>query len=104
MRHQLVIQFPATSMDDFDRLISFEGSIEEQLGDSAELDGHDFGSGEFNIFVLTDVPAAIFEKVHEAAKKQPRLLQSGMRAAYRDLGGEDFTILWPPNLKKFSIA
>ena len=43
-------------MDDFDQLVILEDKLIEELGSVATVDGHDFGSGEFNIFVLTDEP------------------------------------------------
>ena len=56
MRYQLVLQFEPNTMDDFDQLVILEGKLIEELGSVATVDGHDFGSGEFNIFVLTDEP------------------------------------------------
>ena len=37
--------------------------IEDGLGDVGIVDGHDFGSGEMNIFVHTDNPKSAFEKI-----------------------------------------
>ena len=50
MRYQLVLQFEPNTMDDFDQLVILEGKLIEELGSVATVDGHDFGSGEFNIF------------------------------------------------------
>jgi len=56
MKCQLVLQFTAASMEDFDRLV-LEDSLIQELEGLATVDGHDFGMGEFNIFILTDDPA-----------------------------------------------
>jgi hypothetical protein len=101
MKYQIVVQFQSISGEDFDRLVSFEQNLAEAFGNSAMVDGHDFGSGEFNIFVLTDNPNAAFEQVQEVLTKQSR--QEQVRVAYRELDGEDYTVLWPPNLKEFSV-
>jgi len=101
MRYQLVIQFQATSVDEFDCLIAFEESLTEWLRDSAVVDGHDFGTGEFNIFALTDAPAIAFERLQSFRSALP---VNRMRVAYRELQGESFVILWPPNLKQFNVA
>ena len=102
MQYQLVIQFKADSLDDFDNLMRFEEELGRRIGDSAEVDGHDFGSGELNIFVLTDHPEPTFQCVQEvSASLNPR---QSMAVAYRKLTEQDFSILWPPNLKDFRIA
>jgi hypothetical protein len=38
----------------------------EELDDVATVDGHDFGSGRFNIFVLTDDPATASAELTES--------------------------------------
>ena len=65
MNYQLVLQFDANSLVDFDRLISLETKLMETLDDTAVVDGHDSGLGKFNIFVHTNEPAATFTKAHQ---------------------------------------
>ena len=102
MKYQLVLQFSADSMEDFDRLIALEDRLIEELDDVvATVDGHDFGSGEFNIFVLTDDPATVFAKAHAIVINQG--VPNVMRSAYREMDGEDYVILWPSSLTKFSV-
>jgi len=60
MNYQLVLQFTANSMADFDRLLALETTLMESLGEIGIVDGHDFGSGTFNIFVLTNEPTTVF--------------------------------------------
>ena len=102
MKYQLVIQFQASSMDDFHRLVAFESVLADELDGRNSVDGHDFGSGEFNIFVLTDDPTTTFDqtmKVFQSAK-----LRRSVRVAYRERTGEDYVIFWPPGLLEFRIA
>jgi hypothetical protein len=101
MKYQLVSQFATDSVEDFDRLIALEARLIEELDDVATVDSHDFGSGEFNIFVLTDDPATVFGKAHGIVTSQgvPNALQS----AYRDIDGQDYVILWPSSLTEFSV-
>lgn len=104
MQFQLVIQFEADSIEDFDNLVSVEDNLSSALKESACIDGHDFGQGEFNIFILTNTPEKSFR---EAASIIERLLPAKeFQAAYRDLEPEteDFTILWPLTLKTFNVA
>jgi len=102
MKYQLVLQFPATSQSDFERLVALEQRLERESGDSSNVDGHDFGSGEFNIFVLTDDPMTAFEKAIAITKSEA--LNYDMRVAYRELSGENFVILWPPDLAEFTVS
>jgi hypothetical protein len=101
MKYQLVLQWPAISETDFDRLTSLEELIEDGLRDVGILDGHDFGSGEMNVFVHTDKPKAAFEKIKSllAAGENIRELKAG----YRDFKEDNYTAIYPEGLKKFSI-
>lgn len=101
MRYQLVLQFAADSMEDYDRLVALEDRLIEELGEAATVDGHDFGLGEFNIFIFADDPATVFDKAHGIVVDQgvPNVLQS----AYRKMDGEDYTILWPSSLTEFNV-
>ena len=65
MKYQLVLQWPASSIDNYDTMISVEDSLIKGLSDDDEVDGHDVGSGQVNIFVLTDNPARAFESIKE---------------------------------------
>jgi hypothetical protein len=99
---QVVIQFGANSIKDFDELISIEDILARALPVEAVVDGHDFGQGEFNIFVLTSSPRNAFEAIARELKTQHRL--DAARAAYRKPGTEQFIILWPPKLQEFRVA
>jgi hypothetical protein len=101
MKYQLVLQFEAVSIEEFDRLVALEDRLLGELSDLATVDGHDFGLGQFNIFVLTDVPAASFRKAQEIIASLG--IPNVMRSAYRELDGENYVILWPSSLTEFSV-
>lgn len=79
--------------------------MEEQVGASlgryASVDGHDFGSGEMNIFIETDRPTEAFADAVNALREGPRW--GNLRAAYREARGDTYEILWPRSLRKFSV-
>jgi len=102
MKYQLVLQFAAESLADYDRLVALEDSLIEELDDAANVDGHDFGSGTFNIFILTDDPTTVFGKAHAIVINQG--VPNALRSAYREMGGEDYVILWPSALTEFSVV
>ena len=52
MDYQLVFQFRGDSLQDFDAMVALEDELIAELGDSANVDGHDFGAGTGNIFSL----------------------------------------------------
>lgn len=106
LRFQLVIQFSAEDGDiaAFDRLTHLEERIDAVLTDDANdvVDGHDYGSGEMNIFILTNTPAETFARIRGIVDEQGPKAQ--FRAAYRDLDEDEFTILWPAGLETFDVA
>ena len=62
MEYMLVLQWPSSSTaKELDLLISREDQIREDIGDHGNVDGHDIGSGEMNIFIFTEDPKATFE-------------------------------------------
>ena len=65
--YQLVLQWPAVSLRDYDELIELESRIISEIGTLAEVDGHDMGVGEMNIFIHTDHPKLAFEKIKSLA-------------------------------------
>jgi hypothetical protein len=100
--YQLVLQFPADAVD-YDELIAIEDELLEVVGPPAEVDGHDFGSGGSNIFILTDSPETTFEKVLPVLRDLSR--DRDATVAYRAVQGEQYTVLWPKGFKgQFSIA
>lgn len=102
MQYQLVVQIKPASSDDFNRLVSWEDALIKRLATSAEVDGHDLGGGEFNIFIFTDDPSGTFHKIQ--GLPETRSLSPLMVAAYRPVDGDDYIVLWPHDSTRFNIA
>jgi hypothetical protein len=100
--YQLVFKFDASNVDDFDQLIALELSIERGLPKGAKLDGHDFGLGEFNIFIHTDYPVAVFEPVREIIGHARWGIP--FSAGYRNFNEDEYTVLWPLSSTKFVVS
>lgn len=101
MRYILVLKCPADSEADFEALISMEEQLGAAIGRYASVDGHDFGSGEMNIFIATERPTEAFADVANILREDPRW--GALRAAYREAGGGTYKFLWPEGLQKFSV-
>ena len=103
MSYQLVIQFRGDAMEDYDAMIALEDELIFELGDSADVDGHDVGSGEVNIFIITSDPAATFRQVRPVLERRQSL--QAATAAFRPVAGESYTVIWPEGSRKdFVIA
>jgi hypothetical protein len=103
MDYQLVLQFRGDTMPDYDAVVALEEVLTAELGDSADVDGHDVGSGETNIFIFTSDPQQTFEQAKPLLERR-RCLQS-VTAAYREADGEEYTVIWPEGSEKeFVIA
>lgn len=102
MKYQLVIQWPASSIGDYDALVAIEDTLIDNLNDGSKVDGHDAGSGEMNIFTHTDDPRSTFAAVKSVLGTKDFWIDS--RVAYRAMAGDDYTILWPEDLHEFNVA
>jgi len=102
MTYQLVIQFPQSGSADFETMVAIEHVLSEALIGSSEVDGHDAGSDEFNIFIWTDDPAGAFGVIERLPAIRPFL--GRLRAAHRPVEGETFTPIYPPGLVDFAVA
>jgi hypothetical protein len=89
----LIFQWATGEFFGFDELVEKEEAISAALGSDDILDGHDMGSGEANVFVLTNEPEALFKKLSGSVLKDDL---NDIKAAYRKLSDEQFTVLWPP--------
>jgi hypothetical protein len=98
MKYQMALQFPASSLSDYDELIAIEDALIEEIGSSAKVDGHDAGSGEMNIFIHVDEPEKIFERIKPMLAK--RKCFDKLVAAYRETVGREYKILWPIGFNK----
>jgi hypothetical protein len=94
MECMLVLQWLSSSTaKELDLLISLEDQIREGIGDHGNVDGHDIGSGEMNIFIFTEEPQATFERVKNIGSIPNHL--SNFKAGYREVGEDDFAPLYP---------
>jgi hypothetical protein len=55
-----------------------------------------------NIFILADDPRRAFERVIDVLRTSD--LASELKAAYREIGHDSFTILYPAGLTIFTVA
>lgn len=83
-------------------MAALENRLIEGLGHTAKVDGHDCGSGETNIFIFTSDPSATFWRVRQVLQREGQL--QSVRAAYRPVDGEQFTVLWPENSEREFIV
>ena len=102
MRYQLVLQLPFNSKADHDFLMELEETITDGLGNSGIVDGHDWGSGEMNIFIHTDEPTLAFERAYFLIQGKTGLEQ--LTAGYRDFDeADDYVPVYPTGCKRFSV-
>jgi len=94
MKYQLVLQFPGDQIEDFDQMLKLELDLDLSLGTEHIVDGHDFGSGEMNIFIHTDNPEDAYKKAKGSLHK---LINIEYIAAFRELEGDNYTVLYPSN-------
>jgi hypothetical protein len=102
MQFQLVLQFNGDSLGDYDATVALEDELIQELGDTAEVDGHDIGAGETKIFIVTSQPEITFCRA-KAVLDRSQLL-GAVTAAYRPVAGQTFTVLWPAHRQEFSVA
>jgi hypothetical protein len=89
-------------MQDFDRLVAFETTLFRRLPPLGEVDGHDCGKEEFNIFVFTDRPVETFESAEVLRRKE--VPDCNPIVAYRKVRGEVYTVLSPAGHQGFKIS
>ena len=103
MQYQLTLQFRGDTLGDYDAMIALENELIEELGETADLDGHDCGSGETNIFIFTSEPIAAFHHVRAVLERTKHL--HAVTAAFREIDGERYTVIWPADSQKeFRVA
>ena len=102
MKYQLVLQWPAFSIKDYETMIGIEEALVEKLSEANDVDGHDAGKGEVNIFICTDDPNSAFNEVKAILGDRGSWVD--VRVAYREMAGGEYTILWPEDLTKFKVA
>lgn len=106
MLHQLVLQLPSSALADYDEMIALEEAIEELLenvNDDSNIDGHDAGSNEMNIFIHGKNAESTFSKLHSLLEAHQKHLKAAYRIFYSRDDVSDWIILYPPGLSKFSV-
>lgn len=93
MEYQLVIKFWRKSLADEAFLAAVEGKLKEALGNAVELEGCDVSPKEINFFMLASDPRLSFRRAKDVLEGLGVL--NGMSAAFRVVGGNSFTSIWP---------
>lgn len=101
MKFQIVLQWPASSVDDFDQVVAIEDLLIERLSGQCEVEGHDFGMEEANICVDTDDPLRAFEQIR--AILSGHRLWPHARRGYRQVDGTEYKVLWPQGAANFNV-
>jgi hypothetical protein len=101
MKYIFVLQWPASSIDDYDSMVAIENLLISALSKNSNVDGHDIGAGETNIFIETDDPNGLYEEIKSALGSHGAW--SYIRVAYRNTEGGAYMILWPKNLRDFRV-
>lgn len=89
-------------MREYAELVGIEEHVSAALGDVGKVDGHEVGSGEMNIIIMTKKPIEAFDLLRglsEISDAKPQL-----RGAYRQIGTGDFEVLQPEGSYRFHIA
>lgn len=100
MKYLLVLQLPETTFT-YDQLVDFENHLIREVEGIAEIDGHDIGVGELNIFVLTDDIDSTIKRIEPLFENE---IKKTLKAAYREVDGEQYHVLYPSGLKDFHVS
>lgn len=87
-------------MEAYDALIEIEDLLLERLR-AGEVDGHDIGSGEMNIFVFTDDPSTAFKEIKQTL--QDHELWPNVRIGFREVNGSSYTVVHPEGLTELQV-
>jgi hypothetical protein len=88
-------------MEDYDSMVTIENLLISSISRNSNVDGHDVGSDEVNIFIETDDPQGLYDEV--SSLLGPYDAWSDIRIAYRSAEGGAYTVLWPKNLRDFDV-
>jgi hypothetical protein len=102
MDYQLVIKFWRKSLQDETFLPAIQDELKGVVGDAAQLDGYDVSADEINLFVITPDPKHSFRRIKTVLER--RGIVRGVSAAFRLVGGAQFTSIWPLRaMRKFKL-
>lgn len=88
-------------MPNFDQLIEIEDLLIDQLGPLGEVDGHDSGDNECNIFIITNEAYCCFTEVFKIVCARWANLMS---AGFRKIGDDTYNPIWPNSLESFNVS
>ena len=101
MKYQLVLQWDESSLADYDRLIQIENALIQGLAGEHDVDGHDEGSGQMNVFIRTDDPKNVFDMIKAILLENDAW--NNIRVGYREVAENTYTILRPKGLTEFKV-
>ena len=93
MKYQLVVQFAGPDELDLDAVVALEEELARHVPAGDEVDGHDIGVGEANIFIRTPDPVRTFAAV--APILRSRSPAASWAAAYRAERSDEYVRNWP---------
>ena len=99
--YQLVLQWRGEDIPSFDTLVALEDALIDGLDDWGEVDGHDTGQDESNIFVMTDEPESCFQRC--LLILQGSGYEQGLAAGFRGVE-ETYVALWPEGTVDFFVS
>ncbi len=103
MEYQVVIKLWRRSLEDEGFLATIDDALRAALGPKVEQEGHDLGNKEVVFYMMADDPRQAFRKARDVFTSVG--VERGMSAAYRLVGGAQFTSIWPLRpMRKFSLA
>jgi hypothetical protein len=98
-----VLQFQGDELEDLDAVVTLENQLIGQLTDAAIVDGHDIGSGETNIFIITTDVEATFQLIKPVLEHADLLRV--VVVASRPIGDEEYHVIWPCGFSRgFQVA
>jgi len=101
MQSQLVLKFRRPTLDSAGA-VALEASLAAVLGDSAQMDGHNAGTRDIDLYIITSDPASTFRRCKPVL--EPLQLLDRVVAAHRFVGGLQFKVIWPLKWgRKFSV-
>src|SRR4051812_36077459 len=102
MNYELVIKFWRKSLANETFMPAIQDELKSVIGDAAKLDGYDVSENEINLFVITPDPKHSFRRIKSVLESRATL--QGVSAAYRLIGGAQFTSIWPLRpMRKFTL-
>ena len=101
MTYQLILQWLGSPLKGYESLIEIEELLLDALPPGSDVDGHDVGTDQSNIFIWTEEPYETFKEAARVAGTHAAW--PGVRAAFRDEAAEDYTAIWPPDLSTFEV-